>query len=263
MLSPLFMSIHLVPIGALPVIRLHSSMVAYSYTPISSKYLSSSARAFMTRSGINGSLVTSSNASMSPWFSCSSSAPNWFISASDMTSSMTRFRESILFCDATPSHTARQRARGYTCAWLALPHTSCTCRCFSSSGMCLLQHRLSNLLPTSGELVIMDVGFLTSPTPSSSFELIPNAHMSSFTICTPSMRATFSTSGMNHDVAVIGCSNRKYRPSRTCVAQSFITHRTWSFALSSSRRTTTGSRRSSFRAWSLENAVHIGEQTSM
>ena len=92
---------------------------------------------------------------------------------------------------------------------------------------------------------------------------MPNAHMWVVTTSTPSILDTLSTSAIFHDVAVLGCSNRKYRFSLTWSAHSFMTHLTWSFALSSSRRTMAGSRRATLIAWSCENAVHMGEHTSM
>ena len=86
---------------------------------------------------------------------------------------------------------------------------SFTCRWRSASGNAWLQHRLSRRRATSGELVIMDVGFFTSPTPSSSFEHIPKAHISVLTVVTPAIFETFSTSAIFHELAVLGCSNKK------------------------------------------------------
>ena len=126
-----------------------------------------------------------------------------------ITSMATRFFESICFCHATPSHTALQSDLGYTCAWLARPLMSFTWRWCSASGNPWLQHLLSRRRATSGEFVIMDVGFFTSPTPSSSFEHIPKAHISVLTVSTPAIFETFTTSAIFQELAVLGYSNKK------------------------------------------------------
>ena len=60
-----------------------------------------------------------------------------------------------------------------------------------------------------------------------------------------------------------GCSNMKYRCSRSWVAQTLIMNRMWSFASSSSRRIVSGSRLFLLMFWICENAVHMGEHITM
>ena len=196
-------STHLVLIGARPVLSLAVSYGTRSHTLIFSTYSSSVLLAALTLTGSRMPPCTwSTNTGFTCWPPSFCSSWTWLIIISVLTASSS-------ICSLMASHTARHSACGYIAAAAALPPIKCTCSW-------LLSHFFSRRSASLGELVMNLVGFITGPSPFGPTEVIPKAHMCATTVCTPFLFMMPLTQSKFHDVAVEGCSCKKYLSFLSC-----------------------------------------------
>ncbi len=127
----------------------------------------------------------------------------WFISSSVINGRAVKPKFRSLFCAAIPSHTARQKARGYTWHFLARPHVVSAWRCgaLALSPPLWFVHCLFTRFKISGELLMSLVRFCANAAPPWSSMTSPKAHMSHTAMSTPHSASISITSGMFHEVA--------------------------------------------------------------
>ena len=242
----------------------------FLYTRLAAKYSMSSRRAARTRSGFSTWPVIASvkRSSCSATLSSIVSPSAWqiFSSSTSVIDSSGRcrpttpriMRPSTLIWLRKPWRIALHRANVYTAVPAVTAPAAGTC--VPPAGLlhrpCRPWHRRARLLSTSGGLLMNFVGFFTGlPHPSS----WPYWHRSPTTRSTSSWSSTSSIGTSFHDLAVSGCSCRKYRPASSCARSSSHINSMCTMAAVCSRRTTSGSRFLSLIACHEQKRVQGGD----
>ena len=195
--SPLLISTHRSFIGGFPVSLKHSFLSTLIQTCILRTVAISSARASSTSSFFNALPETSSQYCVQTSGSNSTAMTS---TPSPVHFTLIRLSLSTLACRTVPRRIARHKPLGYIAAALARPSTRGTCRCIPGV------HFLLRVLHISLEFVRKTVGFLATPSPSASLDVMPNWHMSALALYTHASFARASMHGSFQASDVSGCS---------------------------------------------------------